>query len=126
MKLQIAYSVDNDFYDFVKIIPELRKRLLAFTSSKAKGILIAEFLSGQEIRLAAEKDSKGRRTVAYRKANRVGSVYKLSSYTLNLFDRGRRLRSGRMEPGKMVLTQKLPARLNSRIDSILREFEALI
>ena len=113
-------------FDLIQIFPELRGRLLALIGKRARTILKERYLSGQEITLRAfPTDRQGRRTIVS-DVNKQRSSVKIYSYPVNLFERGRRLRSGRKEPGKYIITRKLKQDVMAGLAGYVREFEEKI
>ena len=106
----------------VERFPEFRSRYLGFTATKLKRLMKSQFLSGQEILLTKDRDSMGRSMIEYRIARR-GERARLTSIPMNLFERGRTLRSGQREGGKWVLTRKVPEQARSLVQGWAVEFE---
>ena len=102
--------------------PEFRSRYLGFTATKLKRLMKSQFLSGQEILLTKNRDAIGRSMIDYRLARR-GERARLTSIPMNLFERGRTLRSGEREGGKWVLTRKVPEQARSLVQGWATEFE---
>ncbi len=107
----------------IERFPEMRSRYLGFTANKIKGLVKSQFLSGQEILLTKSQDTRGRSMVNYRIARR-GEQARLTSIPMNLFERGRTLRSGESEKGKWVVTRKLPRQAQSLVQTWASEFES--
>ena len=107
----------------IERFPEMRSRYLGFTASKIKHLVKSQFLSGQEILLTKSQDARGRSMVNYRILRR-GERARLTSIPMNLFERGRRLRSGEREQGKWVVTRKAPRSAQVHLDAWAKEFEA--
>jgi len=106
-----------------KLFPELRARTMGHIGSQSKKILKQNFLSGQEIDLRAyPTDKKGKRTISYSIGKNAKHV-SISSYPMNLFEKGRMLRSGRKEPGKKVITGKLKQAIMSNLQNMVNEFD---
>ncbi|WP_028973279.1 hypothetical protein [Spirochaeta cellobiosiphila] len=117
------YKIDvESIFDLIKAIPKIRIRLLSFISKDAKDILRHDFLSGQEIQLRSTK--KG--LISYGPKNRTAKKYVLRAYPVNLFENGRRLRSGEREPGRDIFKAKLPPRVQSRLGDRIRAFEKIL
>jgi hypothetical protein len=107
----------------VQIFPDLRGRLLALIGSKARRALKENYLSGQELTLRAfPKDKRGRYTITSN-VNKSRNQVVIYSYPVNLFEFGRKLRSGEMELGKNIITGKLKAFVMSNIGTYVKEFE---
>ena len=113
---------DTKFSGLSIMIPAMSGRFLNVVGAKAKALLKANFYAGQEINLDKDKDSLGRRIITYN-VNKKRTFVKLWSYPANLFEKGRKLRSGRTEPGKGIIQVKLKAAVASRIASYADEFE---
>jgi hypothetical protein len=114
---------------FIKMrnfFPEVSAQLLGYIGSKGKPALKSQFLSGQEINLKAyPKDVKGHPTINYSIGKKAKYV-RFTSYVLNLFERGRRLRSGRKERGHYVMTRKFKTYMLSNLDRFATEFDGKI
>lgn len=106
----------------IERFPEMRSRYLGFTANKIKHLVKSQFLSGQEIMLHKDRDSRGRSMVNYAIARR-GQRARLTSIPMNLFERGRMLRSGLREPGRYVITRKAPQTADKHLQSWAAEFE---
>lgn len=106
----------------VERFPQMRSRYLGFTATKLKRLMKSQFLSGQEILLTKDRDAMGRSMIDYRIARR-GERARLTSIPMNLFERGRTLRSGQREGGKWVLTRKVPEQARSLVQGWATEFE---
>ena len=102
--------------------PQMRSRYLGFTATKLKRLMKSQFLSGQEILLTKDRDAMGRSMIDYRIARR-GQRARLTSIPMNLFERGRMLRSGQHEQGKWVVTRKVPQQAQSLVQGWATEFE---
>ena len=117
---------NNDFQavnEMRKLFPELRASTMGYVGAKSRSLLKKQFLSGQEIDLKAyPRDSKGRRTTNYSIGKKAKYV-RISSYPLNLFEKGRMLRSGRKEPGKKIITGKLKKAVMSQLQGWVNEFD---
>jgi len=125
-------SIEYDKKDFMfmdklrKMFPEIRAQAMGYVGSEGKKRLKNRFLSGQEIDLKQyPKDIKGRRTISY-SIGRNANYVKISSYPLNLFERGRTLRSGKREKGKRVITGKFKRLMMSDLRSIVNQFDTKI
>jgi hypothetical protein len=126
MRFSAHAFVDLDALErVVERFPEMRSRYLGFTADKLKDLMKSQFLSGQEIMLKTSRDSLGRSMVNYRIANR-GEKARLTSIPMNLFERGRMLRSGKKERGKWVVTRKVPKAAQPYVANRAREFEKVV
>ena len=114
------------FRELANQFPELRARLMGHVGKSGKDRLYRNFLKGQAIDLRAyPEDSKGRPTVNYSIGKNANSV-SISSYPMNLFERGRMLRSGRKEQGKKVIKGSFKQMMNSQLQGILQDFDRTI
>lgn len=117
---------DKAFSDLLRelkvLFPEIRAQALGYIGKQGKKALKQKFLSGQEIYLDEDFDESGRRTISY-SIGKDAKYVKISSYPMNLFERGRRLRSGAKEPGKRVVTRKLKQLMMSNISRLTNEFD---
>jgi hypothetical protein len=105
-----------------RVLPEVRARALGWVGAQGVRLLYSNFLQGQAIRLKSRRDKRGRRTVSYSVGKRAQQV-SISSYPMNLFERGRLLRSGRREPGKHVILGRFKTLMNSSLQSIVDSFD---
>lgn len=122
-------EVDIDFKPILQlavIFPELNGRFLALVGKRARVLLKEEYLSGQELMLNAyPKDKKGNYTIVS-DVNKKRTQVKIYSYPVNLFERGRMLRSGKKERGKYIITRKLKQAVLNRTASYANEFQARV
>lgn len=103
--------------------PKLRAQILGYVGHEGKKRLKKQFLSGQEIDLSAYPEDRAmRRTVGYA-LGRGAEYVRISSYPMNLFERGRRLRSGSRESGKYVVTRKFKSVIMADLQGIVSEFD---
>lgn len=127
--IKVEYD-DKDFQKFLSsmrnFFPEISAQLLGFIGSRAKSILRFKFLSGQELNLKAyPKDRLGHPTISY-SIGRKAKYVKISSYPLNLFEKGRKLRSGEKETGKHIMKRKFKQYMMSQIPKLTNEFDNTI
>jgi len=112
-----------DFFVMAKAFPKLSARLLGYIGKSLSLELYKKHLKGQEgITLYPRShdtegfplDSNSRRMSSY-SIKKGAKVVTVSSYPLNFFEKGRRLRSGRREPGKGILRSfrgQIPGKLS--------------
>jgi hypothetical protein len=116
-------AIKKMFAELKDIFPEISAQLLGFVGVEAKQDLKKKFLSGQEINLRKyPKDVEGHPTISYSIGKGAKSV-KISSYPLNLFERGRKLRSGRKESGKRIMKKKFKQYMMTRMSGLLNQFD---
>ena len=113
----ITFDMSGNFKQFHVLVKSFPGLALAFLSSVGKQgrlLLKGSFLSGQEIDLTKyPRDKKGKYTVSSGVISRKKvSIY---SYPVNLFERGRTLRSGRKEPGKRIIRGKFKVVMNAKV-----------
>lgn len=109
--------------DLARQFPEFGGQLLAFMGKKGRTSLKENYLSGQELNLRKfPKDTMGRYTITSDVNKRRTSV-KIYSFPVNLFEKGRMLRSGRKEPAKRIIGTKLKQDVASRMSTYTTEFE---
>lgn len=107
----------------IATFPDLSGRLLALIGKRSRTLLRDRYLSGQELTLRKfPVDRRGRRTITS-DVNRARTQVKIYSYPVNLFERGRKLRDGRKESGKYIITRKLKGDVNGRVQGYVREWE---
>ena len=114
------------FRELANQFPELRARLMGHVGKSGKDRLYINFLKGQAITLDdSMKDKVGRPTVNY-SVGRNANVVSITAYPMNLFERGRMLRSGRKEQGKKVIKGSFKQMMNSQLQGILQDFDRTI
>jgi len=106
------------------IFPEIRAQMLGYIGTKGKSLLYFNFLRGQELNYRGETDRRGRKKVSYTITKNATAV-KIRSYPANLFEKGRKLRSGRMEPGKFIISRKFKNEMNGGLQGILDNFDRM-
>ena len=105
------------------LFPDLSGRLLALIGKRSRTLLREKYLSGQELNLkAGDRDKSGKYMISS-EVNKSRTQTKIYSYPVNLFERGRLLRSGRKEAGKYIITKKLKQDVMMRVGGYVREFE---
>ena len=106
--------------------PEFNGRFLALIGSRARRILKEDYLSGQELTYKSFGRSKSGQHFITSDVNKKRTSVKIYSFPLNLFEKGRMLRSGRKESGKFIITRKLKQDIMSRTGRYADEFERRI
>jgi hypothetical protein len=107
----------------VEIFPQVRAQMLGYVGKEGKTNLKTKLLSGQSLNLRKyPEDKRGRRTVGY-SINRRADMVSISSYPVNLFERGRRLRGGKKEPARNIIRGRLKGIMQSDLQRILNEFD---
>lgn len=103
--------------------PELRARLLGYVGARGVTLLRNDLLRGQELNLRAYPVDRARKATIRYSVGRKASYVTIASYPLNLFERGRGLRSGRREPGRHIMRGSFRRLMESRMAGILMEFD---
>lgn len=124
---RLIFEYDNRQFDFmrklVEMFPQIRAQMLGYVGKEGKDNLKTKLLSGQSLNLRAYPDDKrGRRTVGY-SINRRADQVSISSYPVNLFERGRILRGGKKEPARNIIRGRLKGIMQSDLQRILNEFD---
>jgi len=118
--LEVKVSSDlASFNSVAKRFPDIRQHffrsILKFGRLTLKGMVSGV---GAPVHLTAiPTDKAGKHTIKTR-VNRKKTGGSITSYPLNLFENGRTLRSGRVEPGKYIITKKLKSQMDSRMQSV--------
>lgn len=125
---RLIFEYDNRQFDFmrklVEMFPQIRAQMLGYVGKEGKDNLKTKLLSGQSLNLRAYPDDRrGRRTVGY-SINRRADQVSISSYPVNLFERGRLLRSGKKEPARNIIRGRLKGIMQSDLQRILNEFDS--
>ena len=124
VRAEVEFNLDG-LIGLKLLIPELSGRLLQKIGANAKDILKNDFYKGQEINVPKDKDKLGRRLITY-DVNKTRKFVKVYSYPANLFEEGRKLRSGEMEPAKHIIRVKLKNAVTSRLAGYVADFERQI
>lgn len=123
----VEFEVKNDIsglVKFMKLWPDVAGGVLAFIGKRGRQTLKGQLLSGQELELNKfPTDSKGRYTITSN-VNKKRTSTKISSYPVNLFENGRKLRSGKIEPGQKIITGKLKILMSGKIQGWASEYQA--
>lgn len=124
-KAEINFNMQS-LQSLIKQFPELAGRFLSLVGSRGRTLLKEQYLSGQELELRAfPKDKAGRYTITSN-VNKKRDATTIRSYPLNLFEKGRLLRSGETEPGHFILTVKLRNLMMSGMPAYIKYFETAI
>jgi hypothetical protein len=125
--LKINYDgPSKKFHALLAEFPDMNGAFLQYVGGKARKHLKRAYLSGQEIDLEKYPlDSKGKNTITsnVHKSRKFTKIY---SYPVNLFERGRQLRSGRQEKGKYIITKKLKRDVEMKMSSYAQFYEKSI
>ena len=120
MSKSIQFDVGEDTED-IKILTtaftEKAAKLLAIVGVIGAKVLYDQFLSGQELTFKGRRDKRGVFKATGDIMGRPLRGVQFKSYPLNLFERGRILRSGRREPGKKILTGKFRGVAQAQLQS---------
>ncbi len=122
LKFEVDYNFDS-IKKLAKIYPELNGRLLALIGKRARTILKEKYLSGQELKYASFGRSKKGQYLLTSDVNKKRNQVKVYSFPLNLFEKGRMLRSGEKEQGRFIITRKLKQQVMSRTSTYISEYE---
>lgn len=111
------------FDNLIKRWPDLAGELLGYIGAAGRSTLKKKYLSGQMIELRAyPRDKLGRYTITS-DVNRLKTAVKIYSYPVNLFEKGRGLRSGGREPGMYIITRRLLGDMKVMVPRMAAEFE---
>lgn len=126
----LTFRVEKDLQDLANVIrtfPKLRVAVFRHIGRKGRRELKARLLSGLPLDLHEyPRDRRGRPTVS-NVVLRGASGVRWSSYPVNLFERGRRLRSGRREAGQRIIGTKFKSIVGAKLqvwanEAMLAEF----
>lgn len=102
------------FKKFIKLFPESEIRALSSIAKKGRQVLRKDFLNGQALNLkSGDVDKAGKHMISGRIGRRMTIVWR--SYPVNLYERGRKWRSGKKEQGKYIITRKFKNVVQSRL-----------
>lgn len=122
MKAHNHLRIDSEvhlhkFTKFIDDLPHTYVKFLSRLAGKGRELLRKDLLSGQTIDLhGKEKDKIGRFVVKGKVAPQFAIVF--TSYPVNLFERGRLLRSGVKEAGKYIITREFKSLLGARLQPL--------
>jgi len=122
LKAEAEFSF-KEIKQLITIFPDLNGRFLALAGKRARTVLKEEYLSGQEITLRRSPKYKNGKFTITSDVNKKRTFTKIYSPSVNLFEKGRLLRSGAKEAGKFIITKKLKQNIMSRMDGYTKEFE---
>ncbi len=103
------------FNGFVKRFPELKSEILSYIGNQARGDLVDNFLSGQEIQLRAFPFDSARKQTTKSRVMRNRKTIVVTSYPVNLFEKGRMLRDGSFEEPKNIFSSKFKGVVASNV-----------
>lgn len=125
----MSASVDFNISSFTKMagmIPSLNGVFLGVIGRDARTTLKEKYLSGQEITLRAfPKDRAGRHTIVSQ-MDKGKTMVRIYSYPVNFFETGRKLRDGRLESGKYIITKKLKSDVFGKMSMYQAKFERIM
>ena len=110
--------------------PELNARILGYLGKEAAVELAGMMEQGEKgitfrNMRSNRKSSGGRRMITY-SIGRGLKYVRVSSFPLNLFEGGRRLRSGAREPARNILRGTLAGAMSAKMGSAIEGAERLI
>ena len=114
MDANLTFDVD-DIKKIIKAFPATASRVMGRVGHQAAEFAKKKYLSEKgpnTLLYRGWKDKKGRHKILW-SVQRGGRSVNISSYPLNLFERGRMLRSGKMEKGRYILSRRLRADVKS-------------
>jgi hypothetical protein len=130
--LKVEYEASKDFAylhskisKLAELFPEFKASIMGYVGHEAKLRLKKLMISSDLNFKTLEQDIAMREIVSYN-IGKYANFVKISSYPLNLFEKGRMLRSGRKEPGRKIITGKLKSLMESDMQSILNKFDKKI
>ena len=122
---EITYNLEG-IKKLQKQLPSVNAMYLRIIGKDASTMLKKNYLSGQELDLRTyPRDSQGRNTVAY-ELNKKMTAVRIYSYPVNLFETGRKLRNGRHEAGKYIITKKLKDDVDSKMTAYVAKYERIL
>ncbi len=114
LSLDVSTNV-RELNSLIRQFPSLSAGVFSYIGKQGRLTLKGRLLSGQELNLKKfPVDKAGRHTISSHVIRGVKGVV-WTSYPLNLFEKGRILRSGRKEPGRKILTGKLKTLVASEL-----------
>lgn len=121
LKIEINANL-SDFRKLITAMPSLRAEFLSKIGKRGRLTLKGSLLSGQELNITKDIDSKGRHTIS-NKVGKLANSVAIKSYPVNLFERGRMLRNGRKESGRRIITSKLKTLVDSNLQTWSNQVE---
>ena len=128
LKGSVKFKIEG-FRKLLTIFPDLNGGYLAYIGKRGRQIMKNKYFAGQELDYSKQKiqqgfpiDKTGRRTITSN-VNKRRRFVTLASYPMNLFERGRTLRSGRREAPKKVITGKLKREVATNMQRYATQYE---
>lgn len=123
LKCEFNPGVFNAIRQMGWIFQEVNVRALGFIGINL-ALLLRTYLRDDSYPAlrAYPKDEAGRRTISY-SLGRRGRFVRISSYPMNIFERGRALRSGAREKGHRIVTGPFRAASEARLPSLINQFD---
>jgi len=121
LKLNIDFQT-NGLYSLVNKWGGLKANFMSNIGKQARLTLKRQLLSGQTITLHKDMNKLGKYNIRSRVGRGANSV-SISSPPINLFERGRTLRSGQKEAGKRIITSKLKTLVDANMGAYISKAE---
>lgn len=123
----IAFRYDDSelrsWYGFIKNFPEVKMRMIQSLGKRGRTILKDELLSGQALTLHKfPTNVKGRHTISS-KVMKKAEMVRVTSTPVNLWEYGQKYKSGRIVPGRYIITKQLKSKMESRLTTIAKDIE---
>jgi hypothetical protein len=113
----LGMTITSDFGKLAFLadkFPDIHVGVLSSVAAFGRNMLRNDFLEGQELKYhVGQQDKMGRNVITGKVIKGMKVV--IRSYPLNLFERGRRLRSGKKEAPKRILLVKFRTLLEARL-----------
>lgn len=121
----VEYKI-SELVRLKKMIPGVSGTYLGIIGKDARQILKKKYLSGQEINLKVYPLDKRNYHTVTSQVDKSNTFVRIYSYPVNLFEKGRKLRSGKKESGKFIITKKLKSDVSSKMSAYQVKFERIL
>ncbi|MDR1390666.1 MAG: hypothetical protein LBJ31_11915 [Treponema sp.] len=119
-----------DFETLARQFPGLGARVLGYLGKQAAielaGMMEAGTDGVQFRQMSGNRKSRGGRRMVTYSVGKGAKYARVSSFPLNLFEGGRKLRSGGKEPARNIIRGKLKGSFSARMEGLIGEAENLI
>ncbi len=126
IKTEVTFNT-KPLQKLIQAFPDLAGGFLALVGKRGRTYLKEQLLSGQELNVFTNDPSrvkgKSGKLLITSDVNRKRTQVKIYSFPVNLFERGRGLRSGAREAGKYIITRKLKQAVSAGMAGYVNEFE---
>jgi hypothetical protein len=132
---KVRYGVEfnpmifSEIYNIRYLFWEVKARALGWVGARGQELLFDTYLTGRELKYKSTdsytRDVRGYKKVGHYIGKMAGYVA-ITSYPINLFEYGRKLRNGTRQPGKNILTGKFRQLMANKLQSMVDHFDKTV